>query len=231
MKSSTAAVVVDRLEAQYGRAQVTDRSDPVEELVACILSQHTSDANSVPAFERLHAKYPDWQDMVDAGEAKVADVIRAAGLANQKAKSIISCLKEIKTRMGEYSLEHLRTMPMIEARDWLTSLPGVGPKTASIVLCFSLGMESIPVDTHVYRVAWRIGLIGEKTNAVQAHDELLKVVPPGLAFRFHMALIEHGRQVCKAPTPLCEKCVVTDLCRWFWQGGPAKTKKMRKQVA
>jgi endonuclease-3 len=227
--------LVERLEAVYGETPYTVRFDPMEELVCCILSQHTSDANSFPAFARLRAAYPTWEEVVDAGPEKIADVIRAAGLANQKSKGIIRCLQEIKKRTGDYSLEHLRSMPMLEARDWLVSLPGVGPKTASIVLCFALGMEAIPVDTHVYRVSWRIGLIPEGIGETKAHDLLLRVVPAKYAFRFHMACIHHGRATCKAPLPICAKCPVTHMCRWYREGGarralPASRQGMRNEV-
>lgn len=109
---------------------------------------------------------------------------------------------------------------MQEARAWLMSLPGVGPKTASIVLCFCFGQGAIPVDTHVYRVSWRLGVIPEDIGEAKAHDALLQVVPPKDAFRYHTALIQHGRITCRAPLPLCEVCPVTDLCRWYKKGGP-----------
>jgi endonuclease-3 len=214
-----------RLEAVYGRPRMISRFDPMEELVSCILSQHTTDANSFPAFTRLRETFANWQDVVDAGPERVADVVRKAGLANQKGKSIIACLKAIKERTGDYSLEILRGMPMPSAREWLMELPGVGPKTASIVLCFSFGMDAIPVDTHVYRVCWRLGIIPEGIGENKAHDALLSTVPEGLGFRFHTTLIQHGRMICRAPLPACEKCPVTDLCRWYQAGGPAKRQR------
>ena len=187
----------------------------MEELVSCILSQHTADVNSFPAFTRLRETFEDWGDVVEAGPARLADVIRNAGLANQKAKSIIGCLNEIKARSGEYDLELLRGMPTLEARSWLTSLPGVGPKTASIVLCFSFGRETIPVDTHIFRVSKRLGLIPASDDEKRAHDTLLGIVPGEMSFRFHVALIQHGRTVCRAPKPDCPSCPVTDLCDWY----------------
>jgi endonuclease-3 len=205
------------------------RFDPMEELVSCILSQHTADANSFPAFTKLRETYPDWQAVIDAGQFELADVIRGAGLANQKSKSIIAALTEIHRRNGEYSLENLRSKPMLEARKWLMELPGVGPKTASIVLCFALGMNAIPVDTHVYRVSWRLGVIPE-IGENKAHDELLKVVPPELAFRYHSTLIQHGRTICRAPFPSCEICSVTDLCQWFRSNGPAKKRAAQSKA-
>jgi endonuclease-3 len=200
------------------------RFDPMEELVSCILSQHTTDASSFPAFTKLRETYPDWHDVVAGGPERLADVIRGAGLANQKSKNIIGTLNQIRERTGEYSIESLRPMSTLEARSWLMSLPGVGPKTASIVLCFAMGREAIPVDTHVYRVSWRLGLIPEDVGENKAHDLLLKAVPGDLAFRFHTALIQHGRMICRAPLPICELCPVTDRCRWFKRGGPQKRK-------
>ena len=221
-KTQLAEDVLRRLEKVYGETPYTARFDPTDELVSCILSQHTSDANSFPAFYRLRETFKNWDDLIEAGPEKVADIIRSAGLANQKSKSIINCLIEIKKRTGAYSLDFLRDMSLKEARDWLTTLPGVGPKTASIVLCFAMAMPAIPVDTHVYRVSWRLGLIPEGVGENRAHDLLLDIVPERLAFRFHMALIHHGRAVCKAPLPLCDRCMLTDECRWFRTGGPRK---------
>jgi endonuclease III len=215
--------LVNRLEEAHGSPRMISRFDPMEELVSCILSQHTTDANSFPTFTKLRETFPDWQDVVDAGPERVAEVIRGAGLANQKSKSIIGTLRLIHERTGGYNLESLRDLPMMEARKWLMDLPGVGPKTASIVLCFALGMEAIPVDTHVYRVSWRLGLI-EEVGENKAHDRLLEIVPGDIAFQFHTALIQHGRTICKAPLPICEICPVTDLCRWYQTGGPEARK-------
>ena len=220
--------LIDRLEEVYGKPRFISRFDPMEELVSCILSQHTADANSFPAFTNLRETFATWQDVVDAGPEAVAPVIRRAGLANQKAKSIVACLRAIHEQNGDYTLENLRDMPMREGRKWLESLPGVGPKTASIVLCFSFGMGAIPVDTHVYRVSWRIGLISPKIDEKKAHDALLELVPPELAFRFHVALIQHGRQTCKAPFPDCERCTIREHCKWLAHDGPAKARKAAK---
>lgn len=218
--------VLQRLEAQYGIAQGPRLSDPTDELVACILSQHTSDANSIPAFERLKATYPKWALVVEADSEVLADVIRSAGLANTKAKYIQSCLKELFRRTGAFSLQHLAAMSSLDARKWLETLPGVGPKTASIVLCFSFGMDVLPVDTHVFRVSWRLGLIDRKIGESKAHDVLSAMVPHGMAYRFHMALIQHGREVCRARTPRCERCVIQNLCWWARAGRVALSAKV-----
>lgn len=216
--------ILGRLEKIYGRTKRVSRFDPLEELVRCILSQHTADANSFPAFDLLRETYPGWQDVVDAGPDEVAEVVRKAGLANQKARNIIKSLEEIKRRTGDHSIDHLQGLPMKEARDWLMGLPGVGPKTASIVLCFSFGMGAIPVDTHVYRVSRRLGVIPESADENKAHDLLLEIVEPEQAFRYHTALIQHGRGLCKAPVPLCAECPLHDVCPWFKKGGPERTR-------
>ena len=216
--------LIETLETRYGRPRRIPRFDPMEELVSCILSQHTADANSFPAFTRLRETFATWRDVVEAGAPKLVEVIRLAGLANQKSRSIVACLEEIHRRNGEYTLEPLRDMSMGEGRAWLQSLPGVGPKTASIVLCFSFGMDAIPVDTHVYRVSARLGLIPEGAGEAKAHDLLLDSVPPGLAFRFHTALIQHGRVVCKAPIPVCDECPLADRCPWLLSGAAERRK-------
>lgn len=221
--------VLGRLENANGVAEISHAFSPTEELVSCILSQHTSDANSFPAFDKLRDHYQNlahasamteqaWQALVDRGEVELADVVRSAGLANQKAKSIIRCLEEIRARTGGYDLEFLARMAPLEARKWLMNLHGVGPKTASIVLMFAFGMDVIPVDTHVYRVSWRLGLIGQIGEG-KAHDALAEIVPKGLGFRFHTDLIVHGRKTCKAQGPLCPECAVSGLCKWFKSQG------------
>ncbi|MBV6504040.1 MAG: Endonuclease III [Fimbriimonadales bacterium] len=200
------------LEAEYGVTEHYVRMDPMDELVSCILSQHTSDANSFPTFFALRTKYPDWSEIAKLKPTTLADEIRSAGLANQKAKAILATLREIKSRVGDYSLELLHAMDTDTALEWLCSLPGVGPKTAAIVMCFSFGRPVVPVDTHVHRVSKRLGLTDEKTSEAQAHRILRQLIRPELAFRFHVALIEHGRRTCKARTPLCGECVLRRFC-------------------
>ncbi len=207
--------LIKQLESVYGEPNLRKRMEPMDELISCILSQHTSDANSFPAFIRLKQTYPSWKEMVDAGEPAIEQVIKSAGLAKQKSKSIVKCLQVIYQKRGDYSIDFLLDLPVLEARKWLLELPGVGPKTASLVLCLSFGMDLIPVDTHVFRVAKRLGLLFENSTPEQAHDLLLQQVPAGLAFRFHVALIQHGRKICKAPRPYCWLCLLKDVCPWY----------------
>lgn len=201
---------LDGLEGLYGKTRFIPRFDPLEELICCILSQSSSDTSSFPAFTRLRAAYADWFDMAMAPPDDIALHIKAAGLVNQKTKAIQGCLKEIELRTGRFSLEPLRAMNDDEAFGWLTSLPGVGHKTASIVLCFSFGRPAIPVDTHVLRVSKRLGLVDQKANDSKAHKALMSVVNKEDAWRFHILLIQHGRTLCKAPNPLCHRCPISE---------------------
>lgn len=221
---SVAELLAD-LEAVHGRNRFIPRFEPMEELISCILSQHTSDINSFPAFTRLRTRWPNWEDLMNADPGEVTSVIWNAGLAANKTKLIQACLREIYARTGEISLWGLREMSDADAKSWLLSLPGVGPKTASIVLSFAFDRHAIPVDTHVYRVGWRVGLWAEHLGESKAHDRVLQLVPRELAFRFHLALIQHGRAVCRAPLPQCGGCPISDRCRWFRLDGPGKAQR------
>jgi endonuclease III len=149
---------------------------------------------------------------VRAEPERVADVIRSGGLANTKAPRIQQILREIRERQGRYDLSFLRRRTDEEAREYLTSLPGVGPKTAAVVMSFSLGRAAMPVDTHVHRVSGRLGLIPPKTSADKAHRLLEDLVPPELRTSLHVGLIRLGREICKAGRPRCEECPLVDLC-------------------
>lgn len=215
MKAELVGEILARLEPLYGVAEWKPRAEPLEELIHCILSQHTSDANSFRAYESLRKAFPTWQAIVEAPIEKVAEAIRSGGLANQKAPRIQAVLKAIYEARGAYDLNWLAELPTQEARQFLLSLPGIGPKCAAIVLCFALGRPVIPVDTHVFRVSWRLGLIPRSLGEAKAHDALERIVPEPLVYRFHVALIRHGRAVCKAPRPRCEACPLTDLCAYY----------------
>lgn len=217
MKPTKASIrrLVHDLEAVYGQPPFVIRFAPLDELVSCILSQHTTDATSFPTFHYLRSVAPTWEEVAAMSQEELANVIRRCGLPNQKARSILGCLAEIRRRHGSYTLEPLASMPMEEARQWLETLPGVGPKTAAIVLCFALGMPAIPVDTHVFRVAWRVGLIPKSAGEAKAHVLLQHSVPEDLAYRFHATLIVHGRTLCNARKPKCEECPVRRRCDFY----------------
>ena len=144
--------------------------------------------------------------------ATVADAIRSGGLANTKAPRIQAILREVAEREGAYSLDRLREMPDVEARDYLTSLPGIGPKTAAVVLSFALGRDAMPVDTHVHRVTRRLGIVPDEASAERADRILHDLVPDGLRTPLHVAFIRLGREICKAPVPRCAQCPLKDLC-------------------
>lgn len=185
---------------------------PIDELVSTILSQNTNDVNRDRAFEGLRAKFPTWEDVRDAQEKDVIDAIRPAGLANQKGPRMQQVLKAITEERGSLDLTFLADLPLEEARSWLTKFNGVGPKTAAIVLCFSLNRPAFPVDTHVYRVTGRIGLRPEKLTVEQAHPYLENVFPPETYYAAHLNIIRLGREICNARKPLCMNCPVVKLC-------------------
>jgi endonuclease III len=185
----------------------------MEELILTILSQNTSDVNSGRAFEALRARYPTWGDLAGANERELADVIRPGGLANTKAPRILSILAEIAERQeGSLDLAWMRDASTSRVEEFLTSLPGVGPKTAACVLAFSLGRPALPVDTHVHRVAKRLGFFDGRTDAAQAHRVLEAAVPPRLRVEMHVGMIRLGREICRPARPLCEICPLQDLC-------------------
>ena len=186
--------------------------DPLDELIMTVLSQHTSDVNTERAFAALKSAFPEWDQVMDAPTVEVADAIRSGGLADQKAPRIKRILEEIVTREGNADLGRLKSLPDDEVVEYLTSLPGVGPKTAACVLVFSMGRHAFPIDVHVHRIALRLGWISPKTNAEVAHKELTPRVPSELRYELHMKLIRHGREVCVARMPRCTDCVLFDLC-------------------
>jgi endonuclease III len=204
--------VLTRLRAYYGSPDPRRSDGPLAELVQTILSQNTSDVNTERAFASLWACFGDWEAILAAPTSAVADAIRVGGLANVKAPRIQAVLASIEQDRGELSLDFLADLPLDEARTYLTSLNGVGPKTAACVLLFALGMPALPVDTHVHRVSKRLGLIGPKVAAEPAHHLLESTIPAELMFDAHMLLIKHGRVICKALRPRCEACPLADVC-------------------
>jgi endonuclease-3 len=203
--------ITRRLERHYGDLLPPRASDPLDELILTVLSQHTSDLNSGRAFGLLRERYPSWEDVVRAPTGEVADTIRSGGLANTKAARIQTILREIREREGRFDLSHLRRRPDEEVAEYLASLPGVGPKTVAVVMGFALGRESIPVDTHVHRVATRLDLV-PKTSAERAQRLLEDLVPDAVKTPLHVGLIRLGREICKAGRPRCEDCPVFELC-------------------
>ncbi|MBO40301.1 MAG: hypothetical protein CL729_02010 [Chloroflexi bacterium] len=182
------------------------------ELILTVLSQHTSDHNSGEAMHRLLEKFPSWELILSSDVAELEEAIRPGGLAPTKSKRITYILREIADRNDSFDLSFLEFIPLTEARDWLMSLPGVGPKTAACVLLFALGRPVLPVDTHVERVSKRLGLIPANMTAEKAHIKLEESVPPKDIYAYHMDLIQHGRRTCHARNPACKACPLADKC-------------------
>ncbi len=236
--------VLDRLAEANGRPVWHRRLDPISELILTILSANSADINAEVAFGALRDAYPsapapdgasteprkfpgwggvglpdlpapNWAAVEAAPIAELTDVIRPGGLANQKAPRIQAALQAIATNGGGYSLDFLATKPPLEARDWLAAIPGIGKKTASVVLLFSFGTPLMPVDRHVHRVSHRIGLIPPKVEADAAHDYFLAMLRPDQMYETHVSLISHGRRTCHAQRPDCEHCPIALRCRYF----------------
>jgi endonuclease-3 len=206
-------VAVQRLlRASQGPFVPKPRLPIIDEVVATVLSQHTSDHNSERAFARLKAVFPDWGQVLAASAGQVADAIRSGGLADAKARRIQQILAAIREREGRIDLGRMHELDDAAVEEYLTSLPGVGPKTAACVLVFSMGRPAFPIDTHVHRVAVRLGWIPAGTTAEKAHRILAPLVPPGIRYDLHLALITHGRTVCRAQRPRCDACVLRDGC-------------------
>jgi endonuclease-3 len=209
-----------RLIHLYGEPTWRPHLDPLSELMSTILSQNTNDVNRDVAFDRLRLRFPTWEQVRDAGVEAVIEAIRPAGLANQKGPRIQGALRFITQEQGELTLDFLADWPVVEAKAWLTSIKGVGPKTAAIILLFSLGRPAFPVDTHVHRVTKRLGLIGPRTSREKAHVDLERLVDPADYYAFHLNLIRHGRQVCGSRKPRCQECILNDLCPFHQQQQP-----------
>jgi len=212
--------ILQRLETVYGQLRWRPHTDPMSELILTILSQHTSDKLSGRAFAQLMADFPSWEAIREAPVDALQASVRFAGLSALKAPRIKTVLSRIRSELGEYNLQFLAELPLPEAKLWLTALPGVGPKTAACVLMFALGRPALPVDTHVYRVSRRLGLLPEKMSADRAHEHLESVVPADSVYRFHIGLIKHGRYVCVAQRPLCAECVLNDICPSAFTASP-----------
>lgn len=189
--------------------------EPVDELINTILSQNTNDLNRDKAYRSLRSVYSTWEQVRDAPIKKIIEAIRPAGLANQKGPRIQKVLRRITEERGSINIDFLRDLPIDQAKAWLTSFDGVGPKTAAIVLLFAMGKPAFPVDTHIHRVTGRLGLLPPKTSADRAHEILEALVPQAWYYPFHLNVIQHGRTVCKAQRPLCEVCVLQKYCDYY----------------
>jgi len=209
---ATVREMVRRLRDALGPLDPPRRLDPLEELILTVLSQNTSDVNRDRAYDGMRQRFGTWEALAEAGERQLAAAIRVGGLSNIKAPRILAILRAIRDREGRLDLGWMRRAHTERIRTYLTSLPGVGPKTAACVLAFSLGRPALPVDTHVFRVARRLGFFGEGVDAARAHQAMEEAVPPAMRVRMHVGLIRLGRQICRPGRPLCEICPLQDLC-------------------
>jgi len=205
------------LQKHYGAIDWRPKMEILDELIFTVLTQHTSDLNAEKAFKNLKSVYPNWTDVVETRNEELEATIKRGGLANQKALRIKSILFEIRARLSNFNLDVLKDMGIDDVREWLISLPGVGPKTAAVVMSFALDLPAFPVDTHVHRVSRRLGFITSKTTPDKAHPIMEKLIAPTDRFKFHILLINHGRRTCKARNPLCDKCPIVTNCPSAYQ--------------
>lgn len=207
----------DALVERYGFRERIPRREPMRELVSTMLSHRTTHANEELAYTRMIERFGSWEGVRDAPVEALAEAIRSAQFPEAKAANIKTTLARIVEERGEAEIDFLADLPPHEGLDWLTSLPGVGVKTATLVLLFCFGKPLLPVDTHVHRVSGRLGLIGPKVTAEKAHTLLLDMLPPDadVLYTFHVDMLRHGQRVCVWGTPHCERCPLTGLCDWY----------------
>ncbi len=209
--------IIQNLERTYGVPTNERASDPLDMLVQIILSQATSDINSHRTFAALKKRFPDWRAVARARESTIADTIRSGGLANQKAAVIKRVLRQIEAERGAVSLDFLHELSTAEAVSYLRQFRGLGPKTIACTLLFACRKEVFPLDTHIFRILRRVGLIPQKCTDARAHEVMNRVVPPGKFYSFHVNLIRHGRALCRPREPLCERCPIIEYCDYGQQ--------------
>jgi endonuclease III len=202
------------LDMEYGPRMLRANGDPISELIGTMLSQNTSDTNTARSMASLRASFPTWEDVMEADTEDVVSAIRSGGLANRKAPRIQAVLREVIARRGNTNLTFLRDLPLPEAKAWLTSMHGIGPKTAACVLLFSLGRPAMPVDTHVHRVSLRLGLVPPRTTPERTQTALEALLGDDAdrVYAVHVEMISHGRQICRALRPQCNICPLREQC-------------------
>jgi endonuclease-3 len=204
--------IIQNLERTYGVPENERASDPLDMLIKIILSQATSDTNSHRTFAALKKRFPKWEDALRARETTIAETIRAGGLANQKAKVIKSLLRQIKDEHDTLDLNFLHEASAEDAVNYLKQFRGIGPKTIACTLLFACRKEVFPLDTHIFRILRRVGLIPQKCTDARAHEIMNRLVPEGKFYSFHVNLIRHGRALCRPREPLCERCPIVEYC-------------------
>ena len=209
--------IIQNLERTYGVPSNMRSSSPLDMLVKIILSQATSDTNSDRTFAALKKRFPTWDAALRARAQTIAETIRAGGLANQKAAVIKDLLGQIKEKHGALDLDFLHDFPDEEAVRYLSQFRGIGPKTVACTLLFACRKEVFPLDTHIFRILRRVGLIPQKCTDARAHEIMNKIVPPGKFYSFHVNLVRHGRALCRPRDPLCERCPIVEYCDYGQQ--------------
>ena len=211
----------ERLNDQYGVQEIYGRADPMHELITTILSHRTTHANEEIAYKTMRTRFPSWEAVRDAPLPDLTDAIRTATYPEVKAPYIQQVLAHLFQERGEANIDFLHDLSTESALKWLTDLPGVGPKTATLLLLFNFKKPLLPVDTHVYRVTQRVGLIGPKVSANKAHDILLSYLPADatVLFNFHKHFYWHGQRVCTWYDPKCGECVLRTMCDYYQSGG------------
>jgi endonuclease III len=207
--------MLQNLRAVYGIPELEKGLDPLDCLIETILSQSTTNINSWRAFESLKKKFPTWDQARQAQVTSIEAAIRSGGLAKQKSVVIKNILNQLYTKLGSFDLSMLRTVPLEEARAFLAGFKGVGPKTLACVLLFACNRPVFPIDTHIFRIARRLGLIPEKCPDKEAHRHMETMIPPEQYYEAHINLIRHGRKVCRPQNPRCEQCVIIDYCQYY----------------
>ncbi|MFP4200964.1 MAG: endonuclease III domain-containing protein [Bacillota bacterium] len=208
------------LEEEYGRGSAYPEDPPLSgepdsalgTLVVTMLSQASNDAGTRKVYRAMRERFPTWESVATAPHSDLVDVLRSGGLAEGKAQNIQATLKRIRSDFGDYSLRALRSWDDQEVYDYLTGLPGVGPKTAACVLLFALGREAFPVDTHVARISRRLGLVPKNYDPARIQAHLEPLIPRGHSLPLHLNLLEHGRKTCHARKPNCTACILSERC-------------------
>jgi len=207
--------VIQNLRAVYGVPKQERGLDPLDVLIQTILSQSTTNANSDRSFEQLKQRFPTWDQARRARVASIETAIRSGGLARQKSVRIKRLLNDIHEQRGSLDLKFLSRIPLEEARQFLTSFKGVGPKTVACTLLFSSDRPVFPIDVHIFRIARRLGLLPERCSDEEAHRLMEEIIPRSRYFEVHINLIRHGRAVCRPQNPRCEECCLVDYCRYY----------------
>ena len=209
--------IYERLLETYGVLPLKPRRKPMHELISTMLSHRTTERNEALAYDRMWERFGSWEAIRDAPLSELVESIAQSNFAEVKAPNIQETLRRIIAERGEASIDFLQDLPAEAGMRWLTALPGVGIKTATLVLLFCFAKPVLPVDTHVHRVSQRLGLIGPRVNPTAAHPLLQALFPPDavVLYHYHKHLLKHGQHICPWGTPHCERCSLTELCDWF----------------